>query len=227
MLVLIRSLGSPQGVLVSFSLLVLKVMALIGLLFVIEQFVIRKIMARIERLHETLFVLGLAWCFGVATISHQMGLLYESGAFLAGVVLARHPISLFISEKLKPLRDFFLVLFFFSLGAGLNLALLKGMWIPVSLLVVIFIVLKPWLFKKMFISSGETEEFSTEIGLRLGQLSEFSLLIAVLAFKLGHISGDASQFIQFVSIFTFIILSYLVVYRYPTPIGITEKLIKD
>lgn len=226
-LVFIRSLGAPQGVLFSFSLLVLKVMALIGLLFVIEQFVIRKIMARIERLHETLFVLGLAWCFGVATISHQMGLLYESGAFLAGVVLARHPISLFISEKLKPLRDFFLVLFFFSLGAGLNLALLKGMWIPVSLLVVIFIMLKPWLFKKMFISSGETEEFSTEIGLRLGQLSEFSLLIAVLAFKLGHISGNASQFIQFVSIFTFIISSYLVVYRYPTPIGITEELIKD
>lgn len=226
-LIFLRSLGSPQGVIIGFSLLILKVIALIGILFMVEQFVLRKIMATIERLHEALFVLGLAWCFGVATISHHMGLLYESGAFFAGVALARHPISLFISEKLKPLRDFFLVLFFFSLGAELDLTLMKSVLIPALLLSGLFIVMKPWLFSYLLGRAGEARDFSIETGWRLGQLSEFSLLIALLAFELGHISSGASHFIQLVTILTIIVSSYIVVYRFPTPIGISEKLIKD
>ena len=226
-LAMIRCLGAPQGVAASFGVLLIKLVIFIGILLVFEQFVLRKIMAKVERLHETLFVLGLAWCFGIATISNEMGLFYETGAFFAGVVLARHPISLFISEKLKPLRDFFLVLFFFTLGAKLDLLVMKTILLPALILGSIFIVLKPWLFKKFFVLAGETPDFAKETGIRLGQLSEFSLLVALLAFELGHISSDASQFIQLVTILTFIASSYIVVFRYPTPIGTSEKLITD
>jgi len=156
-----------------------------------------------------------------------MGLFYETGAFFAGVVLARHPISLFISEKLKPLRDFFLVLFFFALGARLDLLVMKGMIIPSIIIAGIFLLIKPWVFKKMFIYAGEKKPFAKEAGMRLGQLSEFSLLIAILAFQLGHISSNASQLIQLVTIITFIVSSYIVVLTHPTPIGINKKLIRD
>jgi len=95
------------------------------------------------------------------------------------------------------------------------------------LLAAIFLVVKPWLFKKLFILAKEKKPFSKEIGLRLGQLSEFSLLIAILAFQLGNISSRASQLIQLTTLITFIASSYIVVMRYPTPIGTSSKLNKD
>jgi len=223
----IRCLGAEQSIALNFILLSAKLCVFIGVLVAFEYYILRRIMTRVERLHEVLFVLGLAWCFGVASVSNSMGLFYETGAFFAGVVLARHPIALFISEKLKPIRDFFLVLFFFTLGAKLDFLVIKNIVGPALLLTILFVLIKPWVFKKLFILSGEHPAFAKETGIRLGQLSEFSLLIAFLAFELGHISISASQFIQLVTIITFIISSYLVVFMYPTPIGTSEKLIKD
>jgi len=224
---LIRCLGSPQGLIISFGLLLIKLFILIVILVLFEQFILRKIMLRVERLHELLFILGLAWCFGIASISNRLGLFYETGAFFAGVVLARHPISLYISERLKPLRDFFLVLFFFTLGAKLNLLIMKGVFLQALVMTTVFIIVKPWLFKRFFIRSGEEPAFAKELGIRLGQLSEFSLLIALLGFTLGHITNSALQFIELVTIMTFIASSYIVVLKYPTPIGTSEQLIKD
>ncbi len=226
-LAFMRCLGSPDGALFSFMILSIKLCVFIGALIALEYFIVRKIMAHVERLHEVLFVLGLAWCFGVASISNQMGLFYETGAFFAGVVMARHTVSRFIAEALKPLRDFFLVLFFFTLGAKLDLFIMKDIFVPALILAIIFILTKPWVFKKAFIWTGETKAFSKEAGIRLGQLSEFSLLVALLAFQLGHISNSATQLIQLVTIFTFILSSYIVVFNYPTPIGVSEKLKKD
>ncbi len=226
-LAFLRCLGEPGWVFFNFGFLLLKLAGFLVVLFLFEQFVLRRAMAHVERLHEILFVLGLAWCFGIASISNRMGLFYETGAFFAGVVLARHPISLFISERLKPLRDFFLVLFFFSLGAQMNLGIIRKIWLPSVLLAALFCMLKPWFLKHLFLRSKEEPSFAKEAGLRLGQLSEFSLLIALLAFQLGHISSVASQFIQLVTLLTFLISSYLVVFRYPTPIGPSERLIRD
>ena len=226
-LALIRCLGSEQGAALSFLLLSAKLGVFIGVLVAIEYYILRRVMARVERLHEVLFVLGLAWCLGIASVSNSMGLFYETGAFFAGVVLARHPVALFISEKLKPLRDFFLVLFFFTLGAELDFLVMKGIIFPALLLSVLFVAVKPLLFRKLFTLTGETPAFAMEAGVRLGQLSEFSLLVAFLAFGLGHITKPASQFIQLVTILTFIISSYIVVFKYPTPIGVSDKLIRD
>jgi Kef-type K+ transport system membrane component KefB len=226
-LAFIQCLGAEQGALISFTALTLKLVVFIGTLLLVEQFVLRRIMMYVEHLHELLFVLGLAWCFGIAMISNAMGLFYETGAFFAGVVVARHPISLFISEKLKPLRDFFLVLFFFTLGAKLNLLIIQAIFVPALLLAVIFILLKPWLFQKAFILAGETPRFSQEIGVRLGQLSEFSLLVAIMALNSGQLTDEAAQLIKVTTIITFIISCYITAFKYSTPISPSEKLIRD
>ncbi len=223
----IRCMSLPGNTFASFGLLMLKLLIFIGVLVLLEQFVLRKIMLQVERFHEALFILGLAWCFGIAAISAKIGMFHETGAFFAGVVLARHPISFFITEKLKPLRDFFLVLFFFALGAKLDIPALRQVMLISMLLAVIFLIVKPWLFKKLFILAKEKKPFSKEIGFRLGQLSEFSLLIAILAYQLGNISCRASQLIQLTTLITFIASSYIVVMRYPTPIGASAKLNKD
>ena len=226
-LAFIRCLNTSEGVLISFLILFFKLVIFITILVLFERYILRKLMEYVDRIQEVLFILGLAWCVGIATISHYMGLFYETGAFFAGVVLARHKISFFISEELKPLRDFFLVLFFFSLGAKLDLLIMMDVFFPALILAVIFLIVKPLIFEKTFIWAGEKNPFSKEISIRLGQLSEFALLIALMAFELGYISNRASQLIQLVTILTFIVSSYVVVLKYPTPIGITDKLIRD
>ena len=88
-----------------------------------NRYLLLPLIRRFDRIHEYIFLMTIGWCLGIAQFAHWMGLSAEIGAFIAGVVLASSPISMFIAESLKPLRDFFLVLFFFSLGAGFDVIL--------------------------------------------------------------------------------------------------------
>jgi glutathione-regulated potassium-efflux system ancillary protein KefC len=226
-LVLMRGFAKESMVFLNIVILLLKLLLLIALTFSFEQFILRRVLARVDRFHETIFIISLAWCFGIAGLSNKLGLSFEIGAFLAGVALARHPISLFVSEQLKPLRDFFLVLFFFVLGANIDLSILPKIFVPAIILTVIFIVAKPLVFLWLFRLSREEPLLAREASVRLGQASEFSLLIAILALQLKQITPHAMQFIELVTILSMIISSYIVVYFYPTPVGVREKLIQD
>lgn len=226
-LAFLRCLNSSDNAILEFTYVSARLVILIILLFVFEKYVIRRIMAQVERLQEVIFILGLSWCFGVALISYEFGIFYETGAFFAGMTLARHKIALFIHEKLKPLRDFFLVLFFFTMGAKLDLFVMGGIFWPTLILTLVFTLLKPYLLQHIFRFNRESTSFSWETGWRLGQLSEFSILIALLALELEVIGLEASQLIQLTTIMTFIVSCYIVVFRYPTPIGIEDNLKKS
>jgi predicted Kef-type K+ transport protein len=164
---------------------------------------------------------------GIAELATIMGLSREIGAFIAGVTLASSPIALFITERLKPLRDFFLIIFFFSLGASFNIFTIGGIIIPALVLALLVIVLKPVIFSRLLNMAGEKINVSREVGYRLGQISEFSLLITVLAVKSGFIGEATSNLIQLTTLLTFIISSYIIVLNYPTPIAVTDNLRRD
>jgi hypothetical protein len=99
-------------------LLIVSLPALAGFAFVFERYVLVRVIQRFDTIQEYVFLVAVGWCLGVAQLGHTMGLSYEMGAFIAGVALATSPIATFIAESLKPLRDFFLIMFFFALGAG-------------------------------------------------------------------------------------------------------------
>jgi Kef-type K+ transport system membrane component KefB len=201
--------------------------ALIALAYLLERFVLIKLIARFDKIQEYIFLLTIAWCLGFAELAAAAGLSTEIGAFLAGVALARNPISQFIGESLKPLRDFFLIIFFFSLGAGFELHMMANILLPALILATLTLLGKPFIFRWLLRRSGEASGRASEIGVRLGQISEFSLLIAVLALELNVIGSEASSLIQLATLFTFIVSSYLIVKRYPTPIAITDALRRD
>ena len=193
----------------------------------LERYVVEKLIIRFDQIHEYIFLLAIAWCLGVAELSGVMGLSREIGAFIAGVTLASSPIALFITEKLKPLRDFFLIIFFFSLGAGFNMVAVGQILIPAVLLALFVIIVKPMVFRLLFVLAGEKRDVSLEVGVRLGQISEFSLLIAVLAVESRFISATASYLIQLATLLTFIFSTYIIVLRYPTPIAVSDRLRRD
>ena len=200
---------------------------LIALAYLLERYVFVKLIARFDKIHEYIFLMTIAWCLGFAELATSIGLSHEIGAFIAGVALARNPIALFIGESLKPLRDFFLIIFFFALGASFNLNMLAAVFVPAALLAGLVLLGKPIIFRLLLRRLGEASGRSGEIGMRLGQISEFSLLIAVLALEQNVIGEHASYLIQLATLFTFMVSSYLIVRRYPTPIALSDELRRD
>ncbi len=207
-------------VLVSLPLLVL-----FSWLFV--KYILLPLLEKFDAFHEYIFLVAIAWCLGLAELSELAGLSLEIGAFIAGVTIATSPIALYIADHLKPLRDFFLVLFFFSIGAGFHMDLLAEVIIPAAVIATVILALKPVTFKFMLRRMSETSALGWETGFRLGQISEFSLLIAFVATAQNLISQEASHLIQATAILTFLASSYLVVFRYPTPIAVNDRLRRD
>jgi len=217
--------GSSPLISIGFSVAALPV--LIGFAVLFERYILIKVISKFDKIQEYIFLVTIGWCLGMAKLAAAMGLSYEIGAFIGGVVLASSPIALYIAESLKPLRDFFLVIFFFTLGAGLELGTLYTILIPALVLASVMLIVKPLLFKLLMVKLSESTDLSLEIGVRLGQISEFSLLIAVVALEGNVISHQASSLIQVATIITFIVSSYFIVLNYPTPIAVSDRLRRD
>ena len=201
--------------------------AMVGLAYVLEKYIFTRLIMRFDRIHEYIFLLAIGWCLGIAEAAEALGLSYEIGAFIAGVTIARSPIALFIAENLKPLRDFFLIIFFVALGANFNLGVLADIWLAAIGLSLIAIIIKPMLYRTLLRYSNETSARSTEIAMRLGQMSEFSLLLAVMATELALVRAEVGYLIQIATLVSFVFSSYYVVANYPTPIALSDKLRRD
>lgn len=201
---------------------------LIVISLALVKYVLLKLIQRFDNFHEYIFLLAIAWCMGIAELGKYLGASLEIGAFIAGVALASSPISLYIAEQLKPLRNFFLVIFFFAVGASFNFKMLPQIIFPALALAAFILVLKPLIYQillKKF--SNEESELAKDIGFRLGQGSEFALLIASLALHMGVINNIESHIIQAAVLISFIVSSYIVVTRFPNPIAPDPKLRRD
>ena len=200
---------------------------LIAFAFFCEKYILVKLLARFDRTKEYVFLLSIGWCLSMSILAKTLNLSEDIGAFVAGVALAASPISLYIAESLKPLRDFFLVMFFFSVGATFNFDMAKSIFMPAIILTSFIMIIKPLCFQWLFMKAGEKKHISKEVGLRLGQASEFSLLMASIALESHLITKLTSNLIQATTILTFIASSYIVVLKYPTPMSLTDKMRKD
>ena len=213
-LLLLKGYGKGEGLAINIILQLLQLPVLIVVAWLFQKYILIKLIIRYEQIPEYIFLLAIAWCMGIAELAAAIGLPHEIGAFIAGVSLASSPIALFITEKLKPLRDFFLIIFFFSLGASFNMALLAELIMPACLLALFVLIVKPIIFSFLLRQAGEKKHVSREVGFRLGQISEFSLLITFLAFNAGIIGEAVSNMIQLTALLTFIISSYIIVKSY-------------
>ena len=226
-LLLLRAAVSGEMPMLEVARLLLGPPLLVLAAWALERYLYFPLIRKFDKIREYLFLMAIGWCLGMAELGVALGLSAEIGAFIGGITLAARPIAVYIAESLKPLRDFFLVLFFFSLGAGFNLGKLGDIFLPATIIAVAMLVLKPIVFQHLLVRTGESPARSREIGFRLGQLSEFSLLIAVLAATNGVIGADASYLIQLATMLTFLASSYIVVLRFPTPIAVSDKLRRD
>ena len=226
-LVMIESAGAEQygpGALLR-PLLTLPLLGMVSWLSV--RAILLNLIKRFDRYHEYIFLLSIGWCLGMAELAIWMGLSAEIGAFIAGISIASSPIAQYIAISLKPLRDFFLVVFFFSVGSGLDMALLPQVALPSLVIAACLLALKPAVFHLLVRGVFDEPKLSWNLGLRLGQCSEFALLIAFLGLSKGLLGGAAATLIQAVTVTTLLVSSYLVVLALPNPIAIRESLRRD
>lgn len=200
---------------------------LAGGCYLLVNHLLLKLIARFDRFQEYLFILAIGWCLAVAEGAKLVGLTHEIGAFIAGVTLATSPISQFMAISLKPLRDFFLVMFFFAVGAQFNLQLLSEVIVPAAAMAALMLALKPVSFRLLLARFSERRQLAWDVGFRLGQISEFSLLIAFVATQSQLLGERGSLLIQATAILTFVVSSYIVVFSYPNPIAVSDRLRRD
>ena len=226
-LVMLSGVGSHGVSVMDFLELGISFPLLLGTAFIVERFVLMPCIKRFSQTHEYIFLVAIGWCLGMSELAIWMGLSEEIGAFVAGVTLAASPIAHYLVESLKPLRDFFLVMFFFSIGAGFEFGYLGEIIWPALLLSVLLLLIKPTLFSALLRKTHESKAVSFEIGVRLGQGSEFSLLLGGLAVQAALIHVKVAYLIQTIMILTFVASSYWVVLKYPTPMSMDSELHKD
>ena len=227
-LVLLFIGGEATGSLLNIGLLLpLKGLVFTVVVILVEQFALRRMMRQSDRFHEVLSLMCLGWCLGLSALAESLGLSYEVGAFIAGVAVARSPLAPFLTEELKPFRGFFLMFFFFTLGAKLDPFMAKVVWLPALIIGVVVLGSRPFILRWLFQVAGEGPQFSRIAGMRLGQASEFGLIIAIAASNANQISAEASQMTQLAIILTMIVSSYIVVFSLPTPLGTKGGLKQD
>lgn len=223
----LHSIGSGHGLVLETVVLVIGLpMLAIGAWWIARN-VLTWLFLKFDQIQEYLFLVTIAWCLSLAELATLIGLSHEIGAFIAGITLATSPIARFLAESLKPLRDFFLVLFFFALGASFNVHGLVEVALPAALLALVAVVAKPWVYEQLLKREHEKASLAHETGVRLGQISEFSLLIVVVALEVQVLSEKAGVMIQAATLLSFIVSSFWVVRHYPTPMATDPNLRRD
>jgi Kef-type K+ transport system membrane component KefB len=118
-------------------------------------------------------------------------------------------------------------MFFFTVGASINLQVLSSVWMPIVALAFVILLIKPWTFTRLLTMQGETMRSAKEVGLRLGQASEFSLLVSYMALNASLLGAKSAAVLQAATVLTLLINSYLVVSKYPNPIAADPALRRD
>ncbi|MBU0469881.1 MAG: cation:proton antiporter [Nanoarchaeota archaeon] len=193
-----------------FGSAILKFLAMLAVAFLCSKYLFPRVFKFAAKYQELLLITSVAVCFIFSLAFHFIGFSVAIGAFVAGIVLGNLEYNLEIIGKVKSLRDFFSLLFFVSLGMGLSLGVFSKMWLPLIVLVLITIILKPAIIMTICSLFKFTKKTSFLTSNALGQMSEFSLIIAAQGLALGHISQDLFSLIVLVMLMTITTTSYTI-----------------
>jgi len=207
------SFAGGEGNLLSIALMtIVKGSALVFGMILISQYILPRISKFIAASQELLFLFSLSWGLGIATLFSMLGFSVEIGALVAGVSLSMTPYAIEVASRMRPLRDFFILLFFILLGSQMVLDNVAALIIPAVVLSVFVLVGNPIIVVILMNVLGYSKRTSYQAGLTVAQISEFSLILAALGFEFGHLSKEVLSLITFVGLITIAGSTYLILY---------------
>lgn len=194
------------------GLLVIKAMGLAALLFGLGNYVMPAISKLFAKSQELLFLFSIAWGLAIAGLFEFAGFSHEVGALFAGVALAGLPYATQMAAKLKPLRDFFIVIFFVTLGETFTFGALQQSLVPALVLSAIVLLGKPLFVTLALGAQGYTKLTSFKTAIHLSQISEFSIILVIFAASQQVIDPVAVPIITLVALITIGVSTYLMNY---------------
>ncbi len=195
---------------------------LIAAIFFASWLFLGRFLNYLAKSQEILFLFGIAWALIIAALFFKLGFSIEIGALIAGMSLASSKYALDLEGKMKPLRDFFVVLFFVFFGSQLAGPITGALiWTAIILSIIVMLV-KPFIVMLTLKFFGYTKRTNFLASISLAQVSEFSLIIVLLGFSLGHLN----QYIMNLSILVALITIGLSAYTMNFSSYLSEKLLR-
>lgn len=194
------------------GLLLAKALGLGVFLYILGNHVMPHIGKLFAKSQELLFLFSIAWGLAIAGLFEFAGFSHEVGALFAGVTLAGLPYATEMAAKLKPLRDFFIVIFFVTLGETFTFGAIQQSLVPALILSAIVILGKPLFTTFALGVQGYTKLTSFKAGIHLSQISEFSIILVIFAAGQHIINPVAVPIITLVALITIGASTYLMNY---------------
>lgn len=191
---------------------ILKGLGLFAMAVVLSKFILPGLFRLFRDSSEMIFLLSLTILFLFALISYQLGLSIAVGGFLAGISIPMFPFNIEIAGRTRSLRDFFIIIFFVSLGMLISMREVTFLIFPVFVFLLITMLLKPFIIYVMVQIFGYGRKTSFMSSVSMGQISEFSLIIAMTGLTLGHISSGVFSIAAMIMLLTAVITTYFVEY---------------
>jgi len=191
---------------------IFKGVGLLMLLFLGGIYMLPTITKFIAKSQEFLLLFSISWCLALASLFHYLNFSMEIGALLAGVTLSLTPYRYEIGSKMKPLRDFFIVLFFILLGTQMVFADISQYITHIIIFSAFILIGNPLIVIILMGLLGYTRRNGFLAGLTVAQISEFSLILITLGVKIGHLTNEILSFVTAVGLITIAGSTYMILY---------------
>ncbi|MBU4070206.1 MAG: cation:proton antiporter [Nanoarchaeota archaeon] len=196
---------------VSFQSLITGLM-LTGGFVLISIYILPKLSLFFAKSQEFLFLFSIGWGMGLAALFYYIGFSMEIGALIAGVALSMSPFHYEISSKLRPLRDFFIILFFILLGSQMIFGTISQLIVPAIVFSLFILIGNPLIVMILMGFLGYKRKTGFQAGFTVAQISEFSLILIALGVSVGHLTGEILSLVTIVGLITISGSTYLIMY---------------
>ena len=204
--------GTGGGLGHGMAIVLLKGAGLLSVVWLLMRYLLPRLLPHIARVPDLLVLFGVSYAASMAALSGLLGFSSEVGAFLAGVSLASTPFRDALGARLASLRDFLLLFFFLELGSRLEFNDVTGQVIPALVFAAVVLIGKPLIVVTVMSLMRYPLRVSVPAGLPLGQISEFSWILAALGLSLGHITNETVSLITLIGLITIALSTYLITY---------------
>lgn len=184
----------------------------LGLMFV-SHFILRPMFSMAARQQELLFILAISWCFVIASLTLWLGFGIEIGALLAGMSLSGTRYHTEVEHKIRPLRDFFLIIFFIVLGTHLSPSMGAEIFVPAITFSAFILVGNPFILMMVLRLFGYHPRTGFLVGVTMAQISEFSFIVLAAGISMGLIGSDLLSLATVVGMVTMVLSTYLINYN--------------
>lgn len=186
---------------------------LLGAVLVVARWILPRLFGAVASSPATLFIWSLGWCFAVVGLAYGLDLSVELGAFFAGVSLAQLPYHRDLQHRIKPLMNFFVAVFFVSLGLKISPDGAVLEWWPILALSLFVLLGNPLIFMFIITRMGYGERTAFFTSVTVAQISEFSFIFAGMGVAAGLISERIMVITAMVGVVTIAVSAYLILYN--------------